>query len=153
MVSRCLICLVLVSSPWPVSAFGAEPVTVSPEALKAMAAGVRQLALDDEAVGAEVLVLHQRKVVLHEAFGWSDLDRRTPLTRNTIVCVRSMTKPLVGTAIQMLIDEGKLSLTDPASKYLEVLCQRQVSRHHDRAIVDAHGGLPADTHQQATQRL
>src|SRR4029450_7326514 len=32
--------------------------------------------------------------------------------------VRSMTKPVVGTAILMLADEGKLSLTDPASKYL-----------------------------------
>lgn len=119
MVWRCLIYLVLVSSPWPVLAFGAETVTVPPEALKAMAAGVRQLVLDDEAVGAEVLVLHKRKVVLHEAFGWSDLDRRIPLARNTIVCVRSMTKPLVGTAIQMLIDESKLSLTDRASKYLK----------------------------------
>ena len=116
---RSLIYLVLVSLLWPVLACGAEPVTVSPEALKAMAAGIRQLVEDDEAVGAEVLVLHKRKVVLHEAFGWSDLDRRTPFTRNTIVCVRSMTKPLVGTAIQMLIDEGKLSLTDRASKYLK----------------------------------
>src|SRR5262249_61178585 len=56
--------------------------------------------------------------VIHEAFGWADLDRQTRLTPNTIVCVRSMTKPLVGTAIQMLSDEGKLSLADPASKYL-----------------------------------
>ena len=64
------------------------------------------------------LVLERRQVVLHEAFGWSDLDRRTPLDPNTIVCVRSMTKPLVGTAIQMLIDDGKLRLSDVASKYL-----------------------------------
>src|SRR5262245_34813816 len=90
----------------------------SPEALRALAARVRELVEDDEAVGAEVLILHRRQVVLHEAFGWADLDRRTPLTPNTIVCVRSMTKPLIGTAIQMLIDEGKLSLADPASKYL-----------------------------------
>jgi CubicO group peptidase (beta-lactamase class C family) len=119
MVWRCLISLVLVWSLWPLSTSGAEPVTIPPEALKAMAAGVRQLVEDDEAVGAEVLVMHKRKVVLHEAFGYSDLDRRIPLARNTIVCVRSMTKPLVGTAIQMLIDEAKLSLTDRASKYLK----------------------------------
>jgi CubicO group peptidase (beta-lactamase class C family) len=99
--------------------FGADPMTPAPETLNAVAAGVRQLVEDDEAVGAEVLILHKRKVLLHEAFGWSDLDRRTPLACNTIVCVRSMTKPLVGTAIQMLIDEGKLALTDRASKYLK----------------------------------
>jgi CubicO group peptidase (beta-lactamase class C family) len=97
---------------------GDEPPALSPEALRALAAGVRELVEEDEAVGAEVLILHRGQVVLHEAFGWADLDRRTPLTPNTIVCVRSMTKPLVGTAIQMLIDEGKLSLSDPVSKYL-----------------------------------
>ena len=86
--------------------------------LKDLAAGVRELVEDDEAVGAEVLVLERRQVVLHEAFGWSDADRRTPLRPNTIVCVRSMTKPLVGTAIQMLIDDGKLGGSGPRSKYL-----------------------------------
>jgi CubicO group peptidase (beta-lactamase class C family) len=95
-----------------------EPSVLSPQALRTLAAGVRDLVEDDEAVGAEVLILHRGQVVLHEAFGWADLDRRVPLQPNTIVCVRSMTKPLVGTAIQMLIDDGKLSLTDPASKYL-----------------------------------
>jgi CubicO group peptidase (beta-lactamase class C family) len=99
-------------------AHAAEQTAPSPLALRALAASVRELVEDDEAVGAEVLILHRRQVVLHEAFGWADLDRRTPLTPNTIVCVRSMTKPLVGTAIQMLIDGGKLSLSDCASKYL-----------------------------------
>ena len=93
-------------------------VTVTPERLKRIAAGVRQLIEDDEAVGAEVLILHHNKPVLHEAFGLADLDRKTPLAPNTIVCIRSMTKPLVGTAIQMLMDEGKLALTDKASKFL-----------------------------------
>jgi len=107
-------------TPFIATAFAhaGEPPAPPPEALRALAASVRELVEDDEAVGAEVLILHRRQVVLHEAFGWADLDRRTPLTPNTIVCVRSMTKPLVGTAIQMLIDEGKLSLSDPASKYL-----------------------------------
>jgi CubicO group peptidase (beta-lactamase class C family) len=91
---------------------------VSPDRLKRIAAGVKQLIEDDEAVGAEVLILHHNKPVLHEAFGLADLDRKTPLAVNTIVCIRSMTKPLVGTAIQMLMDEGKLALTDKASKFL-----------------------------------
>jgi CubicO group peptidase (beta-lactamase class C family) len=100
------------------TATGGQPPGPSAQALRTLAAGVRELVEDDEAVGAEVLILHRGQVVLHEAFGWADLDRRTPLTPNTIVCVRSMTKPLVGTAIGMLIDLGKLSLTDPVSKYL-----------------------------------
>lgn len=93
----------------------AEP---SPQVLEAISQGVRNLIDDQDAVGAEVLILKNRKVVLHEVFGFSDLTTRRPLTRNTIACVRSMTKPVVGTAIQMLIDEGKLALSDRASKYL-----------------------------------
>ena len=133
-------------------AHAAEPTAPSPLALRTLAASVRELVEDDEAVGAEVLILHRRQVVLHEAFGWSDLDRRTPLTRNTIVCVRSMTKPLVGTAIQMLIDEGKLSLSDRASKYLKSFDNDKSRADHDRTVLDAHGGLSADAHQQAAQR-
>jgi CubicO group peptidase (beta-lactamase class C family) len=91
---------------------------ITPERLKRIAAGVKQLIEDDEAVGAEVLILHHNKPVLNEAFGLADLDRKTPLAVNTIVCIRSMTKPLVGTAVQMLVDEGKLALTDKASKFL-----------------------------------
>ena len=101
-----------------VYAQGAKEKAISAQQLKNLAAKVRELVEDDEAVGAEVLVIQHRKVVLHEAFGWSDMDRKTPLAPNTIVCVRSMTKPLVGTAIQMLIDDGKLRPSDPASKYL-----------------------------------
>ena len=93
-------------------------IAVSQDRLNQIAAGVRQLVEDDEAVGAEVLILHHNKPVLHQAFGLADLDRKTPLAVNTIVCIRSMTKPLVGTAIQMLVDEGKLALTDKASKFL-----------------------------------
>ncbi len=100
----------------PESPTGKE--AISQEALDQVSRGVQQLIEDDEAVGAEVLILHHRKVVFHKAFGLSDLDRKTPLEPNTIACVRSMTKPLVGTAIQMLIDEGKLSLKDRASKFL-----------------------------------
>ena len=110
-----ILCVTLI---WPAVVRADQPKRISAQELKDLAAGVRELVEDDEAVGAEVLVLERRQVVLHEAFGWSDLDRRTPLKPNTIVCVRSMTKPLVGTAIQMLIDDGKLRLSDVASKYL-----------------------------------
>ena len=104
---------------WPALLSAQEPKAISAKELKDLAASAGKLVEeDDEAVGAEVLVIERRQVVLNEAFGWSDLDRRTPLKPNTIVCVRSMTKPLVGTAIQMLIDDGKLRISDVASKYL-----------------------------------
>src|SRR5262249_13867614 len=95
-----------------------QSVGLSAEKVKAVLAGVRELIEDQEAVGAEVLLIKDRKVVLHEGVGWRDREARLPMQPNTICCVRSMTKPVVGTAVQMLIDEGKLALTDRASKYL-----------------------------------
>jgi len=47
-----------------------------------------------------------------------NLEKKVPMKRNTIFNIRSMTKPLVGTAILMLFEQGKLSLTDKVLKYI-----------------------------------
>jgi CubicO group peptidase (beta-lactamase class C family) len=73
---------------------------------------------DKEVVGAEVHIIKNRRTVLHKSFGDKDKERHVPMVNDTIFCVRSMTKPVVGTAIQILIDEHKISLDDPAAKYL-----------------------------------
>jgi CubicO group peptidase (beta-lactamase class C family) len=95
-----------------------EDVGLSSATLNEIVRRVKGWVDDEEVVGAEILVIKNRKTVLHEAVGWKDLDERLPVERGTIVCVRSMTKPLVGTAVQMLVDEGKLGLDDRVSKYL-----------------------------------
>ncbi len=68
--------------------------------------------------GAVVLVQHQAKPVYFEAIGKSDMEADTPMTRDTIFRIASMTKPITSVAIMMLIEEGKLSLDDPLSKHL-----------------------------------
>ncbi len=69
-------------------------------------------------MGGELIVIKNRRTILHEVFGDRDREDKQPLERNTIFNIRSMTKPLTGVAVQMLADEGKLKLDDPASKYL-----------------------------------
>jgi CubicO group peptidase (beta-lactamase class C family) len=69
-------------------------------------------------IGAEILIAKKGHIIFHEAFGWKDKDRKIPMETNTIFRIRSMTKPMVGTAILMLADQGKLKLSDPVSKYL-----------------------------------
>lgn len=80
---------------------------------------VRTWVDEKDVVGAEFMILKDRKVVLHEAVGWMDAEDKVPMAKGSIFCVRSMTKPLVGTAVQMLIDAGKLALDDKASKFLK----------------------------------
>lgn len=95
-----------------------ESQGLSKDALDALAATVEEYVASDRIVGATLLVVKNRRTVLHEAYGWQDREEKIPMKRDTIFNIRSMTKPLTGTAIQMLIDEEKLSVDDPVCKYI-----------------------------------
>jgi CubicO group peptidase (beta-lactamase class C family) len=57
-------------------------------------------------------------VLYHEAFGKSSTLRNTPMAKDTMFNIASMTKAVTSVAIMMLIDEGKLKLDDDVAKYL-----------------------------------
>jgi CubicO group peptidase (beta-lactamase class C family) len=69
-------------------------------------------------VGAELLIIKNRRIVWHQTVGWSDREREIPLERNSIYRIRSMTKPFTGTAILMLAEDGRLDLDDRVARYL-----------------------------------
>ena len=73
----------------------------------------------EEIVGAELLVIKNRRTVMHNVFGHDDRRNNKAMVKNTIFSIRSMTKPLAGVAAQMLIDDGVLKLSDPVAKYLD----------------------------------
>ena len=73
----------------------------------------------EEIVGAELLVIKNRRTVMHDVFGHDDHSGDKALGKNTIFSIRSMTKPLTGAVAQMLIDDGVLKLTDPVAKHLD----------------------------------
>jgi CubicO group peptidase (beta-lactamase class C family) len=97
----------------------------SPESQGIPAAALRRVADEVDryvkagtVVGAELLVIKNRKTVLHEAYGHRNREEKLPVTRDTIFNIRSMTKPITGVAVQILVDEGKIRLEDPVAKYL-----------------------------------
>jgi CubicO group peptidase (beta-lactamase class C family) len=96
----------------------AESQGLSAEAVQGLASEVQGYFDDGLIVGAELVVIKNRRVVLHEAIGWKDREDGAPMERSTLFNIRSMTKPILGTIAQMLVDEGKLGLDDPVSKYL-----------------------------------
>ena len=68
--------------------------------------------------GVVVAVVNKDGVLYHEAFGRSRTQTGTPMAKDTIFNMASMTKPVTSIAIMMLVDEGKLKIDDEVAKYL-----------------------------------
>ena len=89
-----------------------ESVGIYSDSLKVISDYVNQCVIEDKIVGAEVLIIKSKKIILHEVFGLRDLEQNLPLLKNTIFSIASLTKPIIGTAIFILCDQGKISLSD-----------------------------------------
>jgi CubicO group peptidase (beta-lactamase class C family) len=68
--------------------------------------------------GAVMLVANKDKTLALEAIGFADIAAQRPMTTDSIFWIASMTKPITGAAIMLLVDEGKVSLDDPVEKFL-----------------------------------
>jgi CubicO group peptidase (beta-lactamase class C family) len=68
--------------------------------------------------GVVTLVQRHGAIAQLEAVGYQDMEKKTPMKTDTIFEVMSMTKPITAVAIMMLMEEGKLALTDPVQKHL-----------------------------------
>jgi CubicO group peptidase (beta-lactamase class C family) len=68
--------------------------------------------------GAILLIQQHGDPVYFENFGLRDVESKRPMTADTIFRLYSMSKPVTSVAAMMLVDDGKLSLGDPVSKYI-----------------------------------
>jgi CubicO group peptidase (beta-lactamase class C family) len=79
-----------------------------------------------EMAGAVVAVIRKGKVVMFEAFGESEAGSGKAMKTDAIVRMYSMTKPITTVAAMILVDEGKIGLDDPVSKFLPEFKERRV---------------------------
>ena len=77
-----------------------------------------QLLESEKLAGLVTVVARDGEVVHFEAFGSMDAERDKPMQHDTIFRMYSMTKPVTGAAVMILVDEGKVALSDPVSKYI-----------------------------------
>lgn len=80
----------------------------------------------DRMPGAVVLVARKGAIVHSDIVGFQDKDAGKPLKRDTIFRAYSMTKPIVSVMTMMLVEEGRLQLTDPVSKFLPAMAKMEV---------------------------
>lgn len=76
--------------------------------------------------GAVVMVAQDGEVLTLDALGYQNVEDQVPMQTDTIFRIFSMTKPITGTALMMLYDEGKFELDDPVEKHLPELAGMQV---------------------------
>jgi CubicO group peptidase (beta-lactamase class C family) len=78
-----------------------------------------QRRIDEGAIpGAVTLVSRKGRVVHFEAQGFMDIDAKQPMQKDSVFGLASMTKPITATAILMLMEQGKLRLNDPISRFI-----------------------------------
>lgn len=76
--------------------------------------------------GAVVLVARQGKIGLFEAIGQQDPAAGTPMRTDSIFRIYSMTKPLVSVAVMMLVERGRLLVSDPVGRHLPEYARQRV---------------------------
>ena len=71
--------------------------------------------------GAVVAIARKGKLAYYEAFGYTDKEAGTPMTKDAIFAIASMTKPMVGVAIMQMMEETRLQMSDPVSRWFPEL--------------------------------
>ena len=109
---------------------------LDPVALQRIPKRMQELVDQGVLSGTVTLVQRHGTVASLEAIGWADIEAKKPMRADTIFQVMSMTKPFVGTAIMMLADEGRLSVSDTVEKHLpEFRGQMVVVKKNDDGTV------------------
>jgi len=71
-----------------------------------------------EISGAVTLVARRGRIVHFEAHGLMDLEAKKPMSKDAVFRLASMSKPITAVATMMLVEEGKIRLSDPVSKFI-----------------------------------
>ncbi len=86
--------------------------------LPGVGAAMQEMVAKNEIAGAVTVVVTKDKVLHLEITGLADVASKREMMPDALFWIASMTKPVTGTAVLMLQDEGKLNVADPVAKYL-----------------------------------
>src|SRR5207244_2700763 len=102
------------------------PARFSQERLQRVGDYIRNEIVTGKIPGAIMLIQQHGQPVYFENFGVRDVVTKLPMTADTIFRIYSMSKPITSVAAMMLVEDGKLSLDDPVSKYIPAFADVKV---------------------------
>jgi CubicO group peptidase (beta-lactamase class C family) len=115
------------------SAFAENPVIAKPEEAGFSSAGLARIdaylkneIAGNKIPGAVMMIQRDGKTAYFGSFGVRDPGTKEPMTPDTIFRIYSMSKPITTVAAMMLVEEGKLQLDDPLSKYIPAFADVKV---------------------------
>ncbi|WP_421873483.1 serine hydrolase domain-containing protein [Marinoscillum sp.] len=106
---------------------------INQDAIQRLDATLKAFVEDSIVAGASALIYEKGEEVYFNAFGNADREAGTPMDRNTIATIYSMTKPITGTTLMSLYEKGAFRLEDSLAKYLPEFSNMKV------AILDEEG--------------
>jgi CubicO group peptidase (beta-lactamase class C family) len=109
----------------PVAAVAAEP-QFDKTRLAEIAKRMDECVHEGKISGAVTLIATKDKIVHLAATGKADIAANRPMEPDTVFRVASMTKPITSTALMMLVEQGKLAVDDPISKYIPAFANQSI---------------------------
>ncbi len=109
---RALVAALPLLLPWTADAAVEESLSFRLDAI------IDAAIADQRIVGTVVLVACDGQVIYARAAGWADRENRRPMTRDAIFRLSSLTKPMVSAAALALVEQGKLELDAPVTRWL-----------------------------------
>ena len=85
--------------------------------------------------GAVTLVATKDKVLALETVGWADIAAQKPMQTDNLFWIASMSKPITAAALMILVDEGKVNVDDPVTKYLPEFGEQWLAAEKDEQHV------------------
>jgi CubicO group peptidase (beta-lactamase class C family) len=107
-----------ISTALIILALGSALVAQAPDRLARIDHLFQTFVDDNRLGGAVALVLRDGKPVYEKAFGWADKEAGRKMTTDTVFRIASQTKAITSAAVMSLVEEGKIALGDPVSRYI-----------------------------------
>jgi CubicO group peptidase (beta-lactamase class C family) len=134
-----LVCLIFVAAltgplhadSWPQQEAGAVAAGFTEEGIDKLDTAMREIVADQDVAGMVWMLGKDGVIATYEAAGLASVDDQTPMTRDSLFRIYSMSKPVTGVAMMMLWEDGLWNFDDPISKFIPQFSNLKVLSSYD----------------------